>query len=39
MQVIEVGPFQMWRVVFVLALTATVCVATYLIISDLLISS
>ena len=35
-QVIEVGPFQMWRAVFALALTVTVCVATYLVISYLL---
>ncbi len=35
-QVIKVSPFQMWRAVFALALTVTVCVSTYLVISYLL---
>jgi hypothetical protein len=39
MQVVEVGPFQMWRAVLALALTAIICVTTYLIISYLLVPS
>ncbi len=36
-QVIDIGPFQMWRALFALALTATVSIATYLIISYALV--
>ena len=32
----EVGPFQLWRAIFALAVTATVCVATYLLICYLM---
>lgn len=34
----EVGPFQVWRAVFALAMTAIVCVAIYLMIGYLLVS-
>jgi hypothetical protein len=32
----EVGPFQIWRALFALAVTAFVCIATYLIIRYLM---
>jgi len=34
----EVGPFQMWRAIFALALTAFVCITTYLIIRYLMVA-
>ncbi len=34
----EIGPFQMWRAIVALALTALVCIATYLIMSYLMVA-
>ena len=34
----EAGPFEVWRAIFALAMTAIVCVATYLIIGYLVVS-
>ena len=35
----EVGPFQMWRAIFALALTALVCLGTYFLIGYLMVPS
>ena len=32
----EIGPFRVWRAIFALAVTAFVCIATYLIIRYLM---